>query len=96
MIHSVLVPLDGSPFAEHALPWGTTLARRADARLLLARVHEFFPPADGATVLFADQVDRAVKERERAYLDSDAFVADLRAADVVLGPVWRVDPSRAG
>lgn len=41
--------------------------------------------ADGS----ADPI-AAARERELAYLESDAFAADLAAADVVLGRVWRV------
>ncbi|SRR5579884_313220 len=37
MLSTILVPLDGSPFAERALPYATTLARAAHARLLLLR-----------------------------------------------------------
>ena|GEM_PF-67276 len=36
----VLVPLDGSPLAETALPWAVVLARKWSAPLLLARVVE--------------------------------------------------------
>ncbi len=38
MLNLVLVPLDGSPLAERALPYATLLAERACAPLLLARV----------------------------------------------------------
>ncbi len=37
----------------------------------------------------------AARARELAYLGSDAFDADLAAADVVLGRVWRTRPTRA-
>jgi nucleotide-binding universal stress UspA family protein len=39
MFRTILVPLDGSPFAEQALPYALSLARRADARLELVRAH---------------------------------------------------------
>ena len=38
MTHGILVPLDGSPFAERALPYATLLAKRSGAELLLARI----------------------------------------------------------
>ena len=44
MIRVVLVPLDGSPFAEHALPLAVSLSRRAGATLRL--VHVLPPLAD--------------------------------------------------
>ena len=39
MYHSILVPLDGSAFAEAALPVACAIARRSGAVLHLARVH---------------------------------------------------------
>lgn len=38
MISSILVPLDGSPLAELALPWAFDLAQKYDARVVLLRV----------------------------------------------------------
>src|SRR4051794_5058994 len=38
MIRSLLVPLDGSAYAEHALPLAASIARRAGASLRLIRV----------------------------------------------------------
>ncbi|HWP49013.1 MAG TPA: universal stress protein [Candidatus Limnocylindrales bacterium] len=70
MYRSVLVPLDGSTFAEHALPIARSIARRAPATLQLVSVH--VPIAaryvDG-TVLFDEALDNRLKEHERAYLD---------------------------
>lgn len=43
MYRSILVPLDGSPFGEHALPLATGIARRSGARLQLLHVHHDFP-----------------------------------------------------
>ena len=38
MIESILVPLDGSPMAELALPWAFDLAEKYGARIILLRV----------------------------------------------------------
>src|SRR5947207_1534069 len=38
MYRSILVPLDGSAFAEHALPLALSIARRSKATLQLAHV----------------------------------------------------------
>lgn len=38
MIQSLLVPLDGSPLAEVALPWAFDLAEKYGARIILLRV----------------------------------------------------------
>ncbi len=40
MFRNILVPLDGSPFGEHALPIAYAIARRAAANVHLVRVHE--------------------------------------------------------
>jgi nucleotide-binding universal stress UspA family protein len=39
MYQSIVVPLDGSPFGEHALSFALTIARRTDATLHLVHVH---------------------------------------------------------
>jgi len=69
MIRSILVPLDGSPFAEHALPLALSLARRTGATLHLAQVHVPVLYVDGP-MLLDDSLNRASLERERAYLDA--------------------------
>jgi nucleotide-binding universal stress UspA family protein len=45
MYRTVLVPLDGSSFGEHALQLATTLARRSGARVELVHVHSPNPDA---------------------------------------------------
>lgn len=71
MYRSILVPVDGSAFGEHALPLAATIARRAGARLTLAHVHE--PTAtlygEGAIVLSED-LDRIYRQQKRAYVES--------------------------
>jgi nucleotide-binding universal stress UspA family protein len=73
MIRSVLVPLDGSPFAEHALPLAVTIARQARAKLRLLTVHR--PPpaplaADDAKIYL--EADLASRRAERLYLRQQA------------------------
>src|SRR6476646_4587418 len=43
-IRAILVPLDGSPFGEHALPLAAGIARRAGAKLRVVHVHTPFGP----------------------------------------------------
>jgi nucleotide-binding universal stress UspA family protein len=43
----IMVPLDGSSFAEEALPYARGLAEQYKAMLLLARVEETFEPPPG-------------------------------------------------
>lgn len=69
---SVLVPLDGSQFAEAALPLAALTARRLDASVRLALVHvPGTPPGDDAA-----SIDVAVQERERGYLAATASRLD--------------------
>jgi nucleotide-binding universal stress UspA family protein len=69
MIRSILVPLDGSTFAEHALPLAVWIARRAPASLQLVQVHRPVPPADIEGILILDDVELSMRCEENAYLD---------------------------
>lgn len=68
MIRSILVPLDGSTFGEHALPLAAGLARRAGAVLHLVHVHQIVPPATIAGVAVMDAIDLHLRQDEQAYL----------------------------
>jgi nucleotide-binding universal stress UspA family protein len=74
MFRSVLVPLDGSRFAEAALPLASWLVKDARAALHLVLVHE--PVAAllsaGDAVVPNPQVDAELKEREVTYLADTA------------------------
>ena len=76
MYRTILVPLDGSAFAEHALPTAAHLAAGAKAPLLLARVHH--PPSRlGATW------DEFFRNEEKAYLERIAVrVTQAQPIDV--------------
>jgi nucleotide-binding universal stress UspA family protein len=69
-IRSVLVPLDGSPFAEQALPWAIAIAQKARARLRLALVHQvpYPPPLDEASGRLYAQVELMLRKSQREYL----------------------------
>jgi nucleotide-binding universal stress UspA family protein len=63
MYRTVLVPLDGSAFGEHALPLALTIARRAGAAVKLVQVHVPFALmyADSMTP-FSCEAEAEVKE----------------------------------
>jgi nucleotide-binding universal stress UspA family protein/CheY-like chemotaxis protein len=70
MADSILVPLDGSSFGEHALPLALDLARRIGAVVKLALVHEpviLVEPFGGA-VAFSNQLDAQLRQQETQYL----------------------------
>jgi nucleotide-binding universal stress UspA family protein len=75
MFRTVLVPLDGSPFAEQALPWALSIARQAGATLDLVRGHVLYAlktPAS-AWVPYDPEMEAECKQEEELYLDSTAL-----------------------
>src|SRR5512138_2571716 len=93
MYRSILVPLDGSPLSEYALPMACDIARRSGALLRLVHVHVLYTPApiyvEGMPVI-DEQMHSLGKAHERAYLEGirDRLVgeADLQCAIAVLDP----------
>jgi nucleotide-binding universal stress UspA family protein len=66
---SVVVPLDGSRFAEQALPVAAAIARAARARLRLVLVHQLPPPpTDKASAKLYVSIEVALRKAQRAYL----------------------------
>lgn len=94
MFQTILVPLDGSTFSEHALPVALDMARRSGARLHLVQVHEplaaqVYP--DGLPV-YDDRWDGAVRAQTEEYLRSVAHRCMERAGvrpvtELLDGPV---------
>jgi nucleotide-binding universal stress UspA family protein len=74
MFRTIMVPLDGSPFAEQALPWALCLARRAGATLELVRGHVLYALTQPAAAWapFDPAAEADSKQEERAYLDAVA------------------------
>jgi nucleotide-binding universal stress UspA family protein len=69
MIRSILVPIDGSVFAEHALPLAMALARRSSAALHLVQVHVPVLAIESLNLL-DDALDADLRQREAAYLEA--------------------------
>ncbi|MBL0172072.1 MAG: universal stress protein [Gemmatimonadaceae bacterium] len=76
----ILVPLDGSPFAERALPTALDLAARHGARIELIGVHQPALPVRGGqgAVVFDQRFDAELRAGVRQYLHDT--VVKLRAA----------------
>ena len=96
MYRSIMVPLDGSPFSEQALPVAIALARRSAARLHLVHVRSGPRPVRGRAGVRCDP--------ERDYLDAVAArVSDELAesvsfallADTIAGVSYSNPPRRA-
>ena len=81
---SVLVPVDGSNFAEHALPYALGIARRTGARLHLSLVHVppdiVSPHYPLAEALEAHEAER--QDQDTAYIED--LVERLRPSGVEL------------
>ena len=73
MLKRIVVPLDGSPFAEQALPLAIHLAERQRADLELVNVFEVYPPymVQGAPP-FDGALDAELRRKRQRYLDSVA------------------------
>jgi nucleotide-binding universal stress UspA family protein len=70
MYRSLLVPLDGSAFAEHALPFAASIARRAGAALQVVHAHVPVTNLYISSELVGDlTLDATIRENEVAYLD---------------------------
>jgi nucleotide-binding universal stress UspA family protein len=66
---SILVPLDGSPLAEQAVPLAAEIARRAGSKLRLVLVHEPPPPpVDPFAARLFTSIEVATRKAERTYL----------------------------
>ncbi len=78
MFHTILTPLDGSTFSEHALPLALSIARRSGAAVRLLNVQPTPATVYSETPLFIDDsyLESYVREHQRAvglaYLDGVA------------------------
>lgn len=69
MLRTLLVPLDGSPLAEHVLPTAAALARQSGATLDIVRVHRPLAVGDLADL---ERWERSARRDEREYLQLTA------------------------
>src|SRR4029078_9343129 len=70
MYRSILVPLDGSLAAEHALPLALSLARRFGGALQIVHVYVPIWGKYGRPELAHELIDREMRERGKAYNES--------------------------
>jgi nucleotide-binding universal stress UspA family protein len=70
MFRRILVPVDGSTFAEHAIPYATKIAAASDAKLEFALVHLAYQLAMADTGVYDafDEWEREHRDREAGYL----------------------------
>ncbi len=68
MFRTIIVPLDGSPLAEHAIATATMLAERADAQVVLVRSHQLMVHDLGDQLA----LEQAMRDEAQDYLDRTA------------------------
>lgn len=76
---TILLPLDGSPLAEQALPYAASLAQRSGARILLVRATQ------AHTLLDVDAAEAQLGVLSRAEHDLEVVAARLRAEHLEVG-----------
>jgi nucleotide-binding universal stress UspA family protein len=90
MVKTILLPLDGSPLAERALPYAAGIARRSGARVVLVEA------VLAHTLPGIDPSDAQLDVTDRARDNLRAAAARLEAAGVEAEPhVYYDDPVRA-
>jgi nucleotide-binding universal stress UspA family protein len=72
----ILLPLDGSPMAEQALPHAIAQAEQLGAMLILLRVLEPLPHVRGMSAADIDSIKQQTREWAQEYLDQ--LIADVR------------------
>jgi nucleotide-binding universal stress UspA family protein len=92
---SLLVPVDGGPFGEHALPLALGIARRAGAGVRVVHVHCPLRPAYPPETLHSgSRLDAFLRRRQQAYLD-DLVRRLARVTSVPVTPVFLEGPEVA-
>jgi nucleotide-binding universal stress UspA family protein len=86
LFRKLLVPLDGTPGSEYALPWALAVAERSGAALTLMHVHHPAPPVYTGMEVTGDlTVDQTLRQNSRDYLAR--LAGQLRAISTV-GVSW--------
>lgn len=99
MLRTILVPLDGSRTAEHALPWARSLSRRTGAAVRLARVRSI-PPApmagEGMTTYDPDPYTYITKEEDEYMAAAAKSWLDPESETTLTGVLLEPNDSIAG
>jgi len=94
VFRSILVPLDGSPFGEHALPLATALASTAAATIEAVLVHRpLISDRNLEGLPSIEQLEQQVRAEEQGYLDG---IAERLAAAGVQGFVQLLEGPDVG
>ena len=85
MFRNILVPLDGSGFAEAALPYALEMAAQFDSDITLLRV--VLPPRMGEGALSPDSANFLIKMRDDLYKEAIDYLQSFKGKDHILGPM---------
>lgn len=93
MYRTILIPLDGSPLAERAVPYAASLAEASGARLLLLQVVASHPPNQGPALRAAQTYLAGVAAQLRGgpVVETVVFSGTAAAAILEEARVRRVD-----
>lgn len=93
-LRRILVPTDGSPFAEHALGWGLEIAHHADAAIDLAFVNVLPPSVVLGELVVASRWEESAAGSALDYLEG--LARSIRKTErVPLASIVLKDPSAA-
>jgi nucleotide-binding universal stress UspA family protein len=82
-IRRLMVPLDGTPRAEHALPYALAIARRSDAALRLVHVHSRLDHAEAWDMYPSyEALDRRKQEKQKYLRELADRITRLHAVSV--------------
>ncbi len=93
---SILVPLDGSPLAEQAIPLACRIAQPAGSKVRLALVHQLpAAPLDPAAASLFTSIELATRKSERSYLRGTQATLRERGVRLSAAVTLTGDPGRA-
>jgi nucleotide-binding universal stress UspA family protein len=78
MYRNIVVPLDGSTFAEEALPLAADIAKSTDGSLELVMVHQLISMAAPFELPVDVEVAAAIRQEEQSYLNEKAAAVRAR------------------
>ncbi len=82
MFKRILVPLDGSPLAEHAVPYAVAQAERFGAEMILMRVLEPLRGTTGVSSRLIESVETRLEDVALQYLEAVAADIEAQGLDV--------------
>ena len=92
-LRRILVPLDGSPLAERALPVAVSLARKADTSIELVGVQPFIVEYTGDAVMAGGVIEREAARQLERYLEQTALHVRQNSGVSVSCQILHGDPA---